>query len=356
MEIISLSGNKIFSYIDGKLNKTLTYTNDNQIITNKLYKISDSKVLLNHSHNKSMTIDVDTNNVTNININNHDAEFRNLYHNLFVDIFTGYIIDMDYSKIIGTMSGSRNTYVPHVDFNANLIEDFAAEQYINMIYIRYPYSVEGNSVENKEIYKLAVFSNITLIACIDKMFIYKVAGKYDTIEITISDPSDTNTELINSRNNTTWSIKDIFSANIIEKLPDYNTNIDIFYTSVPIISYTIFVEKSNILYVALIRFMDYDNIDVEEHVIENIWDRDDKFLLKGAELNDVDDYGFAITVESYTNEHYWIYRSRNDSTTYRGEGYQPLINSKNYKKKLNELTTSSINIFEPLKNIINSYI
>lgn len=349
MDIISISENNLLIYRDNKLIKTIQYGDD---IADNLYKISNDRYLLSFS-NKYLSIIINNNDIIE-NTKTYHHLYRNIYVdiNISTDIFS--IIDMNDNKIIGKLSTAYGNYIPHVDFNSNLIKDFIVQKYDESIIIQnYNGEIIRKSIVSYHTKPIAYIGDIFIYSLNNSIFMNQVINS----KFTYSERYET--DIIIPEN--VWTIADIFSLDAVKSLLNtkinYDIKIKIFYTSIPIISYFIYVPELNVVYLALIRFMEYDNIDVEEHVIENIIvDNKDKSG-NNIRLSDLDDYGFVISVFSNNEgfESYCIYQYRIQPTTYRNKGKYPILNSENYKKKLYELIKSCIHVCEPLKNIIIKY-
>lgn len=143
----------------------------------------------------------------------------------------------------------------------------------------------------------------------------------------------------------------------------------------------------DIVYISIIRlFAKDDNIlidfDIERYIISDLtWNIDDfkyplydENILFEVDIKQIDNIGFLLELYYYwaeiinpeeeddeslieeKKESRWYYQSRTENISYRGIGSSPVMNHEVYKLLRKQNIEQSINIYNPLKNIVTEYV
>lgn len=320
----------IYTDIEDELGHFLYKLPNNRVLVELPLSGTETKILIINTFSKQIELIKDVVNIINFHSNNESNTFLVEYKEDKFE-FMNITDNINYIPTNIKYRVMHSNYVirPHVDFNARLIED-------TLIIDNKILTYDNKLISNLNLVDI----NTIVIGWIEDMIIYKTK---DSILLQLDDQI------------TTWDIKNLFGNEMSNNI---RFNAVISYTSIPIISCTLLL--NNVIHVALIRLMNYNNVDIENYIITNIYNADINKDFSTYITLDVDDYGFILNVEwniNGNNHNNWIYQSRISPTTYRGKGSSAIINHDTYIKDLKLTMKESVtdHIFPTLSNIVSKY-
>lgn len=364
VEIISLVNRDpiiINIYEDNKVVKEIKY---NARAVSNLYYLPGRRILLELYETPIRG------NVLIMNIDSEETLLLHLYsiHHIYRNVFEVNKISEGYgNKELIVININDIIYetlkikilVPHLDFKSNLIKDFAItgsnynEAYKNTYFITSYDNKYGKKIIRP---KYAVEP----ILWIEDMIVYEA-----TFGIVIELDEKT----------TYWSVDDLFTNITMESIDKRirsdltaRFKVAVFYTSIPIVICT--YNTNEVIHISLIKFKDYNDINIEEYIINDneYFNPSNKYF---AYPLDVDDYGILIGLESrilnedldeyentnpYSYEYSWIYQSRLSAIRYYGKGISAIMDHTLYEKEIKKLSASIPELYPVLKDIVGEYI